>query len=513
MKKHLLLLFLSIYSLALFSQGTPVGWATVGIGTTGGIDGETVTVRTRDALVTFAALEEPMVIRVSDTIDLNLYERVKVKSNKTIIGITTDAMLRFGGLEIVGNNVIIRNLIIGDSYDGDWEGKTNSTDAITVVGQNVWVDHCWLKTSADGLFDVRSNNDSEIGDFVTISYTRFSDHNKVSLIGSSDETIRDRDRLQTSFHHCWFDGTIDKGLHQRLPRIRYGNIHLFNNYFENIADYCILARLESDVVVENNYFRNSLNPHGIEDVGLGIKDPELVANGNIYELSSGDKKTAGTAFNPSDFYEYGLDETSVIPAKVMNEAGPFNPPSNKTPIAITDTVFLANGERTFELNPTLNDLDPDGDELRLGNFINEFDGQALIRNNSFRYLGPIPPERPDTLQYELVDTKGGYAIGQVIIQFEGLSTSLFESLPIQDLSIAPNPAKDWIEVNFTSDSKQEITLKVWEVDGRPFEGKIEASNMEVVQRFRIYPTNLQPRLLLISLIAQNSVLTRKVQLN
>ncbi|MFK7978960.1 MAG: hypothetical protein AB8G86_03170, partial [Saprospiraceae bacterium] len=421
--------------------------------------------------------------------------------------------LRYGGLEIVGDNVIVRNLILGDSYDGDWDGKTNSTDAITVAGQNVWVDHCWLKTSADGLFDVRSNNDNEIGDYVTISYTRFSDHNKVSLIGSSNESTRDRDRLQTTFHHCWFDGTIDKGLHQRLPRIRYGNIHLYNNYFENVSFYCILARLESDVVVENNYFRNSNNPHGLDDFGLGMKDPELVARGNIYELSGGDKKASGTAFEPSDFYEYTVDSTTSIPGKVMNEAGPFNPPNNKAPVAVTDTVFLAIGERTFELNPTLNDFDADGDELKLGNFMNDFDGEAFIRNNAFRYLSPIQPERPDTIQYELIDTKGGYTIGQVIVQFESLSTTTFEPLPIEGLSIYPNPAKEWVGISFTNPDNKAIDLKVWEINGQAFKGIIEPTRNGAKQGFRVFPTNHQPRFLLLSLVYKNTVLTRKVQLN
>ncbi|MFK7979606.1 MAG: hypothetical protein AB8G86_06470, partial [Saprospiraceae bacterium] len=75
MKKCLLLLPFIVFSLALFGQSTPEGWATVGVGTTGGLGGETIMARTRGALVTFAAMDEPMVIRVSDTIELNLYER------------------------------------------------------------------------------------------------------------------------------------------------------------------------------------------------------------------------------------------------------------------------------------------------------------------------------------------------------------------------------------------------------------------------------------------------------
>ncbi|MEL6720816.1 MAG: hypothetical protein AAFP82_19085, partial [Bacteroidota bacterium] len=326
MNKKILLLIWIIFAIVgmASAQSQPIGWASLNGGTTGGFGGERIIVDNRQDFVAAVSSNEPMTVLIQDTIELRLYERIPVRSNKTLLGASENAMLRFGGLELVGNNIIVQNLIIGDSYDGDWSGKTNSTDCITVFGKNVWIDHCWFRTAADGLLDIRSGN-GNIADYVTVSYCRFSDHNKVSLIGSSNESIEDRNHFRVSFHHCWYDGTIDKGLHQRNPRVRFGDVHMFNNYYEDLGSYCIAARIESDLVVENSYFRNCPSPHEIRDFDLGIEDPDIVAINNVYELCWGDMQTNGDAFIPSDFYDYTPDLVENIPAIVMNEAGPFNP--------------------------------------------------------------------------------------------------------------------------------------------------------------------------------------------
>ncbi len=513
MKQKLLSTFILALGLCLYanSQSVTAGWADVQTGTTGGEGGQTVTPSTRAQFVAYASSTAPLIIRVRDTIELNLYERVKVRSNKTIMGITHNAMLRYGGLDIVGDNVIVQNLIIRDSYDGDWDGKTHSTDAITIAGKNVWVDHCWLAASADGLLDIRSNNDNEIGDFVTVSYTRFSDHNKVSLIGSSDDNVRDRDHLNSTFHHCWFDGTLEKGLNQRLPRIRYGSVHMYNNYFENIDSYCTLARIESDVVVENNYYRNANNPHGLEDFGLGEKDPELVAMGNIYDFSSGNKNTSGDAFVPADFYTYEAMDASLIPAHVMNEAGPFNNPSNHAPVAVPDTVVLEKGDRSFELNLTLNDYDEDGDDLRIATIINDIKGAVLIRDNILRYIAPSNRDQPDTVLYELVDTEGGYAIGTLVVHFDELTTSsATETLELEGFKVFPNPARDWITVNFSHPSIDEFELKVTDLLGRTvYRQQIKEipGNQHQIQ---VPCETLEAAYYLISIVNKQAVASRKI---
>ena len=132
-----------LYPFLLGAQESgPVGWASLNGGTTGGAGGDTVRIDSRSDLLFYAAATSPYVLLIEDTIRLNLYERVPVRGNKTLVGTGTGATVLNGGIEIKGNNVIVRNLRITGSYDGDWDGKTHSTDAITVYGKNVWIDHC-----------------------------------------------------------------------------------------------------------------------------------------------------------------------------------------------------------------------------------------------------------------------------------------------------------------------------------------------------------------------------------
>ena len=91
------------------------GWATTNGGTTGGEGGAEVVVDTLAALRDYAGRAEPYVIKVYGTIVGD--EAVRVRANKTILGIGADARLLGVGLQVGWNsefgqigNVIIRNL-------------------------------------------------------------------------------------------------------------------------------------------------------------------------------------------------------------------------------------------------------------------------------------------------------------------------------------------------------------------------------------------------------------------
>ncbi|HEY0000393.1 MAG TPA: hypothetical protein VGB74_08060, partial [Actinoplanes sp.] len=94
----------------------PVGFASVagnGLdGTTGGAAGQVVTASTLEQLTTYAAAVEPLVVRVRGTINVDPFgAMIKVASDKTIIGLGSDAELVGGGLYLNQvHNVIVRNL-------------------------------------------------------------------------------------------------------------------------------------------------------------------------------------------------------------------------------------------------------------------------------------------------------------------------------------------------------------------------------------------------------------------
>lgn len=466
------LLFLSLVFIpgTLLGQLTsPIGWASVDGGTTGGVGGDTIRITSRSQFVTYTAGTTPRVLLIEDTLQLNHYEMVNVGSNKTILGRGASPTLFGGGLALRGENIIVQNIAITGTYDGDWDGKTHATDAITVYGQHIWIDHCDLSASADGLLDIRADG-AKAADYVTISWTRLSNHNKVMLFGSSDDEIANRNHLRITIHHCWFDGYPGRGVNQRMPRIRFGDVHIFNSFYDEIDSYCIAARFESDVVVENNYFRNSKNPHAREDIGLGLEDPDLVASGNVYDASTGTRSTSGTAFSPAAFYAYSLQDAASLPGMIMNGAGRFNPLTNTPPEAVPDTVIRATGaSASFLINPLANDKDADGDtDLRLSDIIRVGRGSARVLRNAITYQAPGVLPATDTILYQLVDTHGGIDTGRVLIQF-GTTTDVKE---LTDgswrLTVTPNPASALIQVSYQPRSQSEIQLELWDLEGRRY---------------------------------------------
>lgn len=475
---------------------SPIGWASLNGGTTGGAGGDTVRVNSRSQFVFYAASTSPYVIILEGTIPLTPYERVPIRANKTVIGAGSGATLLNGGIEIKGNNVIVRNLMITGSYDGDWDGKTHSTDAITVYGQNVWIDHCDLSASADGLLDIRSDG-ANIADFITISWTRLSNHNKVMLYGAGDDEIALRDHLRVTLDHCWFDGYPQRGMHQRMPRVRFGDVHVLNNFFDDIASYCVAARFESDLVVENNYFRNSKNPHNIEDKGKGIRDPELVAYGNVYDNSSGAKVTGGIAFNPELFYTYQPDDALLLPAKVMNGAGLFDDPNNLAPEAMDDILLLnPSSNTTSTLDPLQNDVDPDGGELRISALLNLPRGNARILDNRIRYVSPFDVSKPDTIVYQVVDTRGGIDTALVALTFGTMTATRAPGLRESGLRVYPNPAQTEVYVSFKGSiiASENPVVEVLDLQGRKYPIVATPISETEEQVFRLDVSGLNPGL-------------------
>jgi pectate lyase len=120
------------------------GFASLNGGTTGGKGGRIVTAKKLDDLIRYAAVTEPLIIRVDGMIKAKPFGfEVPVKSHKTIIGVGAKSGIEEGGLNINSQkNVIIRNLKIHGTYDKDnWAGKVGDYDAIQVDNStNIWID-------------------------------------------------------------------------------------------------------------------------------------------------------------------------------------------------------------------------------------------------------------------------------------------------------------------------------------------------------------------------------------
>jgi pectate lyase len=209
--------------------------------------------------------------------------RIRPGSNTTIVGMGKDATIRGAWFDIRGTanvpnsrtNIIIRNLTFQDSVDcfPQWAptdgvlGSWNSLyDAISLRdANNIWIDHNVFedRTSRDetlplafgvlfqvhdGLLDI-----TNASDLVTVSWNRFRNHDKLMLIGSSDTAATDRGKLRVTLHHNSFDGVGQRG-----PRVRFGQIHLYNNLYD-VRDtpkyqYSFGVGVESQIYAEKNVF-------------------------------------------------------------------------------------------------------------------------------------------------------------------------------------------------------------------------------------------------------------------
>lgn len=287
---------------------TPGGWASVegdGLsGTTGGAAGEVVLVRTLDELISMAASDEPLVIQFCGAIGTGL-EQVDVGSNKTLMGVGTRPTLRLS-LELDDvQNVILRDFYVaGSAPDRDGTSLRRS--------HHVWIDHVDFSDGADGNLDITDRSN-----YVTVSYTRFwyenptRGHRFSNLIGSSDNRPQDAGTLKVTMHHNWWADNV----HERMPRARFGEVHVYNNYYTALGNnYCIRSGFEASVLVEGNFFRSVSDPMVLDQTG------RILHRDNVFESARGRRSTTDSAFEPP--YPYVMDAPESIPEIVEAWAGP-----------------------------------------------------------------------------------------------------------------------------------------------------------------------------------------------
>lgn len=311
-----------------------VGWASVpGSGntavaidtTTGGGDTPMVTVSTLTDLSAALMGSTPAVVLLSGTVT----GTVRIGSNKTLIG-TCGAQV-VGHLQISNAfNVIVRNLKITgynctDATAVAAKDCSAGPDAVTISGaHHVWFDHDDISDGSDGNLDI-----NQAADNITISWTRFyysgvrkdpagagGGHQFSDLIGSSDTSTSDAGHLRVTFHHDWWG----QNAYERMPRVRFGQVHLFNNFWSSFGNaYCVGLGVSANILAENNVFRMVGNPFNVID--YASPDSVLESRGNLFEKTTGNVAGKGGAATVPP-YDYLAEDPCLVPDAVMALSGP-----------------------------------------------------------------------------------------------------------------------------------------------------------------------------------------------
>jgi pectate lyase len=290
--------------------------------------------------------------------------RIRVGSNTTIVGVDRTATIRGAWFDLRGTsavprtNIIIRNLRFEDTYDcfpawdptdgasGNWNALYDSISLRET--DHVWIDHNEFAdvTTADetlpiyfgrlfqvhdGLLDI-----TNASSYVTVSWNVFRDHDKVMLIGSSDGATADRGRLKVTLHHNIFDG-----LGQRTPRVRFGQVHIYNNSYrlKNVPAYQYSWGVgrESAIYAEGNVFHtdDAIAPEEFISVftGTAIVTLDTLVNAasanhvvdvrQAYNAANDPDLTDAVGWTPS-LVAGPLTPTHLVLPVVTSGAGPFN---------------------------------------------------------------------------------------------------------------------------------------------------------------------------------------------
>jgi pectate lyase len=335
--KILFLLLLQVVTIQ-FLTGQPIGYASLDgwgqNGTTGGEGGTVVTVSSSSEFLDYISREGPYIVQVDGMINVpsGMHE---VTSDKTVIGLGSNSGINGGGLNIglpISNSILelppnaVHNVIICNM---NFKGAGDDCINVMMFSHHIWIHHNTFYDSGDGALDFKRGSS-----FGTISYNRFNRTHKSMLLGHSDSNDdQDIGRLKVTYHNNWFDNGGS-----RHPRCRYGETHIFNNFYDHVG-YGIGRGKKARIYSENNYVEGGrfTNNNSNSDSSAMI---DFGSTGSGHNLNP-----ELITWDPKDRYEYTLIPTSDVKEIVMANAGvgkmkPTPKPSSKGDANQDDVVDI-----------------------------------------------------------------------------------------------------------------------------------------------------------------------------
>lgn len=278
-------------------EGLLAGRMGFGRNVTGGAGGSVCTVTSLadsgpGSLRACAEIQGPVWVRFSVSGEIRLGSEIEVASNKTIDGRGAKITVR-GKIEMSGvRNVVIHNIKVTGSPEDAIQIKAGSS--------NIWLDHLDLSNSGDGLVDITQGSTN-----VTVSWTRFHHHDKVMLLGIDGDHTQPPN---VTIHHCLFDGTG-----QRHPRLRFGKVHMFNNYLRDWYHYGVASSDGGQTLSEANIYKAGSDTRAIlthmgDDAQQGLvrSNGDLALNGAVIT-----ERAPESVFGPPYGYQLQAASTSL----------------------------------------------------------------------------------------------------------------------------------------------------------------------------------------------------------
>ncbi len=224
---------------------------------------------------------------------LNALKLKLIDSNTTIDGRGTNAYFLFSGFKIgsdssgssthISENVIItNNRFVGA---GHTEDHNLDPDMIRSTGasHDIWIHQNTFDNTGDSAFDVK------VGAYdITVSFNKLLNVKRAALHGSSDSrTINEQ--IRSTIHNNLFVTTdADYGLStyntmRRVPLLRRGSTHLFNNVFYGYRKDVMSVRVGGSALVEDSVFVNNVTNSKGDDLQDWIDNlfDEAVEQGNL----------------------------------------------------------------------------------------------------------------------------------------------------------------------------------------------------------------------------------------
>ena len=320
--------FFDTSSMSAKDQNAPIGW---GAGVTGGADQNQVTVTTLSELQSALTGTDQKTIIVDGTIEFTGRVSIDGVQNKSIYGkpgaklynpTHSDTKDESGILTLKNcSNIIIRNLIFQGAGAYDIDGNDNLT---LQNCSNIWVDHCDFQDGVDGNLDCNNGSDN-----ICVSWCRFryliapwsggsggsDDHRFTNLWGGDDTASGDDGKLNTTFVNCWWD----EGCRERMPRVRFGKIHLLNClYSSSVADYCVGGGYKSNVYIEKCAFTGSGEPWRNFATKDGYTDYNYTITGCTGAADDQGRSGGIDYFTPTDDYTYTSYASNSVESVVSN---------------------------------------------------------------------------------------------------------------------------------------------------------------------------------------------------